>query len=248
MRIQIFSDIHLEFGLRSINLDNPDIVVLAGDIDVGTNAIDWLINLTQDIPILYILGNHEYYGNSYPKLLSEVLELTKNTNIDVLENKKFEFEGITFHGATLWTDFALIGDPTLAGLACQLKLNDYYVIRKSPTYSKLRFPDTIKAHNESLSWLKRSLLDSNTERNIVISHHAPSIASIEDQYKTDKVSAGFASNLDDFIQEMDPDLLIHGHVHSCHDYIIDKTRIVCNSMGYPGENVTGFEANKIIAL
>jgi len=248
MRIQIISDIHLEFGLRSITLNNPDILVLAGDIHVGTKAIDWIRNLTQEVPILYIMGNHEYYRNSYPKLISEVLELVENTNIHVLENKAFEYEGIAFHGATLWTDFALFGEPTRAGFECQLKLNDYHVVRKSPSFSKLRFIDTLLAHNESLRWLKKSILDSKTERNVVISHHAPSNISIEAKYKSDLVSAGFASNLENFIKETKPELWIHGHVHSCHDYFIGNTRIICNSMGYPSEIVPGFKEDKVITL
>lgn len=248
MRIQIFSDLHLEFGPRSVCLNNPDILVLAGDIHVGTKAIDWIQVTNKDIPVLYVLGNHEYYRNSYPKLLKEIQDLTKGTNIHVLENSAVEYKGITFHGSTLWTDFALFGDSRLAGLECQLKLNDYHLIRKSPEFSKLNYTDTLLAHQESMEWLRKSLLTSTTEKNVVISHHAPSKCSVEDKYKDDPVSAGFASNLETSIKELNPDLWLHGHVHSCHDYMIGNTRIVCNSAGYPNEFVEGFNDTMVIEI
>ena len=66
----------------------------------------------------------------------------------------------------------------------------------------------------------------------MVTHHAPSIRSIADRYKSDPVSAAFASNMDDFILEHQPRLWIHGHTHESFDYEIGKTRVVCNPRGY----------------
>lgn len=248
MRLQILSDIHLEFGERKFELDNPDLLILAGDIHLGTKGISWIRDLTSEIPVIYILGNHEYYKNSYPKLISKLKDSAENTNIHILENDSFEFNGITFHGATLWTNFELYGDPRIAGFECQQKMNDYHLIKRDPSYSKLRSIDTHVIHNESIKWLEKSLNDSKTEINVVVTHHAPSEKSILDKYKNDLVSAGFASNLDSFIEKTQPDLWIHGHVHACFDYSIGNTRIVCNSCGYPGEVVEGYQDKKVIKI
>jgi Icc-related predicted phosphoesterase len=69
-------------------------------------------------------------------------------------------------------------------------------------------------------------------RTIVVTHHAPSIKSNVDQYRSDRLSAAFASNMEDFILEHQPRLWIHGHTHESFDYQIGKTRVVCNPRGY----------------
>jgi len=62
------------------------------------------------------------------------------------------------------------------------------------------------------------------------------------------ISASFASNPEDFISKTKPDLWIHGHIHTASDYFIGKTRVICNAMGYPGENVKGYKENFIIEI
>jgi Icc-related predicted phosphoesterase len=82
----------------------------------------------------------------------------------------------------------------------------------------------------------------------VISHHAPSIRSIPDEYHNDLIYASFASNLENFIRETKPDFWIHGHVHEASDYFINQTRIICNPKGYPGEEVKGYLDNFIVEI
>src|SRR4051812_19806534 len=108
MRIRVVSDLHQEFGLTDIAFDNADIVVLAGDINLGTKGIEWIKSTITDIPVIYVLGNHEYYKGSSPKTLNSIMALAADSNIHVLENKSVTIGDITFHGATLWTDFALL--------------------------------------------------------------------------------------------------------------------------------------------
>lgn len=43
MRINYFSDIHLEFGALALPDNNADIVIAAGDIGVYDQAIEWLL-------------------------------------------------------------------------------------------------------------------------------------------------------------------------------------------------------------
>lgn len=42
MKIQVISDLHREFGFMDISFDGADLVVLAGDINLGTKGIDWI--------------------------------------------------------------------------------------------------------------------------------------------------------------------------------------------------------------
>ena len=64
MKIHILSDIHLEFGkwrrTQDVNAIDADVTILAGDIGVGLSGIDWALTFRR--PVIYVLGNHEFYG------------------------------------------------------------------------------------------------------------------------------------------------------------------------------------------
>ena len=211
MRIQIISDLHQEFGLTDLNFDSADMVILAGDINLGTKGIEWIKTYIPNKPVVYVLGNHEYYKRSYPKTLHKIVAKAKGSNVRVLENERIEFEGIRFHGATLWTDFSLFGNPIEYGVICQEKMNDYKQIRRDPSYSRLRTTDTFKIHQFSKLWLQESLEESIGYKNVVITHHAPSIRSLTEAYKNNPVAAAYASDLEGFIEKYKPLYWIHGH-------------------------------------
>ena len=248
MKIQIISDLHQEFGQLDLNFENADIVIFAGDINYGTKGIEWIKSKIRDKPIIYILGNHEYYKGSYPKTLNQIRVAANGTNVFVLENNRIEIEGIRFHGATLWTDFALFGDPAEYGALCQTKMNDYRLIRKDPTYSKLRSIDTYNMHQISKRWLIESLEQSLVFRNIVITHHAPSVKSVPEEFKNNYLSSAYASNLDDLIIKYQPEYWIHGHIHTPIKYEIGKTKIICNPHGYIDEKYNGYEKELFIEI
>jgi len=222
MKIQIISDIHQEFGMENLNFEKADIVILAGDINLGTKGIEWIKNTIKEIPVIYVLGNHEYYKGTYPKTLNKIIESAKNTNIHVLENKSITIE--------------------------KSVMNDYKKIRRDPSYSKLRTIDIFRIHNKSIKWLEESLTNTKTEKNIIVTHHAPSIKSIPEKYKTDPISSAYASNLEYITEQFTPDLWIHGHIHTPCDYKINETRIICNPHGYISEKYNGYEKELIMKI
>lgn len=248
MRIQVVSDLHQEFGFVDLKFDNADVVVFAGDVNLGTKGIEWIQSTIPTIPVIYILGNHEYYKGSYPKTLRKIVELSAGTNIHVLENNAVIIDDITFHGATLWTNFELLGDARIHGSICQEKMNDYKFIRRDPSYSKLRSVDTYVIHQVSMKWLVSSLESSSSTKNIVVTHHAPSIRSVPVQRQNDVVSSAYASNLEDTILKYQPDYWIHGHIHEPVSYKVGDTTVLCNPHGYINEPYNGFDPNLVIEL
>lgn len=237
---------HQEFGISLVDFTNIDLLIIAGDLNLGIKGIEWLKANVKHIPVVYVLGNHEYYKGSYPKTLHKIQASAENTNIYVLENKSVIINGITFHGATLWTDFELYGNPTVYGSLCQSQMNDYRLIRLDPSYSKLRSIDTYKMHYHSVKWLENSLTDSVTDKNIVITHHAPSIKSIPEEFKENPTSSAYASNLESFILQHKPDYWIHGHIHQPVTYTIGNTEIICNPYGYINEKYNGYNPKLVI--
>jgi len=73
MRVQVLSDLHIEFEDLKLEQVDSDVVVLAGDIHVKDKGVSWALRNFKDKPVLYVLGNHEFYG----KLTRNSLDLLK---------------------------------------------------------------------------------------------------------------------------------------------------------------------------
>lgn len=248
MKIQVISDLHREFGSTELCFDQADVVVLAGDVNLGIKGIEWIKETISNKPVIYVLGNHEYYKGSYPKTLNKIKDAALDTNVHVLENTFIDIDGIRFHGATLWTDFSIFGNPVQYGMLCQPKMNDYKMIKRDPSYSKMRTLDTFKIHQLSKQWLKESLEDSKGLKNIVVTHHAPGIQSVPEHYKEDPLTAAYASDLEDVIKEYQPLYWIHGHIHTPCRYKIDETEVICNPHGYIDEKYNGYDKELLIVV
>lgn len=248
MKIQIISDLHQEFGVSDLSFDRADVVVLAGDVNLGTKGIEWIKNKITDKPVIYILGNHEYYKGSYPKTLHKIKAAAENSNVSVLENDFVDRDGIRFHGTTLWTDFSIFGNPRYYGSVCQNGMNDYRKIRRDPSYSKMRSVDIFKIHQFSKIWLQESLEASAGMKNIVVSHHAPSLQSSPPRFRENPLTSAYVSDLEDVILQYQPLYWIHGHIHTPCRYPIGKTEIICNPHGYMDERHTGFDKELLIEV
>jgi Icc-related predicted phosphoesterase len=197
----------------------------------------------KDKPVLYVLGNHEFYGKAYPKLIESLKEAAKGTNVTILEKDTVRIGDVNFLGCTLWTDFELFGNPRIAGHQCTQIMTDFKKIRLSPKYSKLRSIDVSTIHRRSLQWLKSELEKHRGEKNVVITHHGPSILSLPYEYKEDISSAAYVSNLERVIEEFEPDYWVHGHLHNSSSYQVGSCRVVCNPRGYPRERNEEFTQN-----
>jgi predicted phosphodiesterase len=74
MRFHVLSDLHLEFGPFNPPAVEADAVILAGDIHPGRNGLKWALATFPNRPVIYVLGNHECYGQTLPKLTMELHE------------------------------------------------------------------------------------------------------------------------------------------------------------------------------
>jgi len=113
-------------------------VVLAGDTQPGLRGVEWAARAFGGRPVVYVLGNHEFYGNTAPDLISKAQARGAELGVHVLSDSGVVVSGVRFLGATLWTDFRLFGSsPTAAALA-QQRMTDFRKIRVTPHYRKLR--------------------------------------------------------------------------------------------------------------
>ena len=73
MSLHIFSDLHLEFAPLEPPDIGADVVILAGDIHVQTLGVGWAVE-TFRRPVIYVPGNHEYYGGHFKNTLTKMKE------------------------------------------------------------------------------------------------------------------------------------------------------------------------------
>ena len=244
MRILVLSDIHREYWKErdqrprfDLTISRPDVVVLAGDIDKDAQAIPWANEAFAGVPVVYVHGNHEGYGEKLEKMQHRLRESAAATNghVHLLERNEVTIDGVRFLGCTLWTNFRLHGDAryTFDRYECGTKINDYKSIRvASQGYRKLQTRDTEGIHHRSVKWLRERLeAPGQAGRTVVVTHMAPSARSVPPQYKNNPIAAAYASDLEDLVVQAD--LWIHGHMHDSVDYMIRDTRVVANPRGYP---------------
>lgn len=244
MKIWTLSDLHTEFASwEPPAIPDADVCVLAGDISAGAmSALDWAREHIQPhMPVIVVLGNHEFYGSSIERELNLAREYAPRVGVKLLENEAVVLDGTRFLGCTLWTDFNLIarGNPSdqmTALAAARSGMNDFQRI-KLRDFSKDRFhPEDARAmHEASVAWLERELATPFDGETVVVSHHCPSPRSVHPRFAGDPLTASFASDLEPLIERYQPNLWLHGHTHDSHDYAIGATRVVCNPRGYPPE-------------
>lgn len=265
MKVAYASDIHLSFGfLDGLDLSafdsEADTLILAGDVieadwfkrcrnserlDTKTKAkyndlVEFYTYLSKTYKnVIYVMGNHEHYGCEFsktPKYITEFLSANNLNNVHLLDNQTIDIEGVTFFGATSWTD---MGHPRVDFYTAQ-RMNDFRHIRKEGRGGKYsRFsPNCAREEHAKTLTVVRELSRKVEGKWVFVMHHAPSFESIPEYYKQDSLSCAYYSTIMD--KELHgcgdmtnlPDLVIHGHVHSKHDYYIDDVRVVCNPRGY----------------
>ncbi len=249
MRLQVFSDLHLESGSFEPVHNHPDVVVLAGDIHEGTEGVKWAKRNFRDVPVIYVPGNHEFYHHCINDLMNKLKRMAWGSNVHVLENNVCKINGFVFLGCPLWTDFNL--GPTDANeamfQACG-EMADYNLIQKQTGSGLFHPQDSAKIHAASVKWLEQQMSCHDSSRTIVVTHHAPSSRSIAPHQAGDVLSAAFASDLDALIRVNRIPLWIHGHTHYNVDYKIGGTRIFSNQRGYSSNLAQGFEPGNTIEI
>jgi predicted phosphohydrolase len=254
MKIQYLSDLHLEFYRDSniekilekyIDVDDSDILLLLGDIDVWCVGWDkspiynWFSENFKHT--IYIPGNHEYYSGTY-KLSKKKLNIKIKDNVYILNNDYIDIEGVRFLGSTLWTNIK--------------PQESYYILKGMVDYRKIKVDEYNDLGNKltipfvnNLNDISKEFIFNNLskDKNIVLTHHLPSYSCINDYYKGSVLNSAFAnSDLDNKIMNSNIDYWIYGHSHGeKEDLNLNGTILSCNQVGYPQENI-GFNKKYII--
>ncbi len=242
MKIQLASDLHLEFlksnwpGEKIIApVPGADVLVLAGDIAVGASAFEIFARwpTPKPIPIIYVAGNHEFYHHTIEPMRVKMKEEAALNHIHFLENETVEIDGVRFLGTTLWTDYKLKKGVSQSQQMADLErgLNDHRLIHTGS--NRFTAQAALDLHLEAVQWLRDELAKPWKGKSVVVTHHGPHPLSTHPRYADSPFNSGFVSDLSELLQSANaPELWVHGHVHDGFDYTVGKCRVVANPAGY----------------
>jgi hypothetical protein len=260
MRIQLFSDLHLERDPTFQPIIHPgtDVVVLAGDIgsyqersrladdDFGLARFSPLRHDFGGARVLYVPGNHEFDGLEHDEAYARLRRVCDHLGIAWLDRELLIVDGVRFVGTTLWADFdAVAGGERDITKQLQARNKAFraanYYLSKNTTF---RNGEPVLAEGQremSLdcqAWLRATLATPFDGPTVAVTHYAPSLRSADPRYGVSPGTAGFCNSMDALIPYAD--LWLHGHLHCANDYLVEgeaggrsrSCRVLANPLGY----------------
>lgn len=259
MRLWILSDLHAEQNGPAA-LPEPDVefdvAVIAGDVHGScAAAVEWLAATPrlQGKPVIFVPGNHEFFGSVLQDNLAAGLEAAAHTDgrVHLLHRERVTVGAVRFLGCTLWTDYRLLGSPKVSMVMAGQELDDHRLIRYREGSGHIsRFMPWLTAaeHRLDLAFIADELAKSHEGPTVVVTHHLPSGRSIAPRFSDSPLNPTFASDLNWLIRERAPALWVHGHTHEACDFQIEGTRVLCNPLGYRSARDNGFRPDLIVQL
>jgi predicted MPP superfamily phosphohydrolase len=192
-RIAWASDLHLNFALpqvierfvAEVRAADTDMLVLCGDISSGAKLGDALslLELELDLPIRFVLGNHDYYNSSF----AEVQKLVRLAVLDSVPHGHRRILSWLSDGAVeeVSSDTVLIGhdgwyDARAGILRNRVILNDFYEIEDLRPFSAYtRVPELLILKVREIADMAAAYLDAMlpeafaSARKVVLATHVP---------------------------------------------------------------------------
>ena len=252
MKIQIASDIHLEFGTRSlpakrsfVPVPDRDVLVLAGDIGRGKMARAFVERELAVSPVVYVPGNHEYYSrHSRDSIDADWRAIAaEHPDLHYLVAEGTTVDGVRFWGAPWYSDLWGAKDRRVIGLV-RYAINDF-----------------CKPNNAGGAWTVSRHIDHHVAQtcrlgrqagqvDVVVTHWPPTKEAIHPKLKGDGLNPYYVNDKEDLVRAIGAKLWVSGHVHEAYDYRIGDARCLGNPTGYPGEHRESdlFRPDKVVTL
>ncbi|UQE03478.1 metallophosphoesterase [Bradyrhizobium japonicum] len=194
MKLFIASDLHGEAWSHDYTVPEGldfDVAVFAGDVHNAYRAVSWISNQRAlwGKPILFVAGNHEYYGSVLQDAAAVIRDAARRTNVTFLDADAVPvIGGVRFLGCTMWTDYRFDAESQAHGLHAGKWINDHKMIRTS---GGAEFPaaftplEALKRHTTERRWLTERLAEEHDGPTVVVTHHAPHPRSLHERYAED---------------------------------------------------------------
>jgi hypothetical protein len=216
--------------------------------------VEWAIAESERLAknIIYVPGNHEFYGHEYFAVKESIGKLCESTAVHYLDSDIYVQDTVRFLGTTLWTDYkadiSVSQDVAMAYI--DQNLMDHRVIQfnSGDAGDRFRPEHALGIHGKELNWLVQQLQTGYQGETVVVTHHGPHNICQHPAFPVNEMSAAFHSDLSALLAENGIDVWAFGHTHANLDEIVLDTRIVSNQAGYPGEGVRDFDARFIVEI
>ncbi len=250
MIIQYASDLHLENPEnKKILQKRPlipkgEILILAGDIvpfsqiDQHKDFLDYCSNHFETV--YWLPGNHEYYQEDL-KHKNDILNESIRSNVYLVNNSIIQKEESRFIFTTLWSFISKVQEAKITRILADFK----YIKQNNALLSIEQYN---QMHTNCLSFLKTSLDAPLGGKNIIVTHHVPTLLNYPKKLLRTGLQEAFAIELKDYITALNDQNIhcpywIYGHHHTnVPDFKIANTLLTTNQL------VKGFDREKIITL
>ncbi|ARE82886.1 3',5'-cyclic adenosine monophosphate phosphodiesterase CpdA [Roseovarius mucosus] len=257
-KILIIADLHLDMWLATgrdpLAALDPEVwagleaLIIAGDLS-NKPKVRWpklLAHISRYITpdrIHVFPGNHDYYDHVLDGD-DRLNRICTEAGARFVQKCAVVIGRTRFLCCTLWTDFAVAGDPDLAMIRARDAMNDYRYIRMAATgHGRIRPSDTAFLHADHRAWIETQLSTPFEGQTVVVTHHCPHPDLIgETPCDLDGV---YGSDLRAMIDRFQPDVWLFGHTHHAAEIRQGRTRIRNVSLGYPGQVAPGDEAERL---
>jgi predicted MPP superfamily phosphohydrolase len=262
IKVRVYSDIHLDHYVGreepkfwyppELPDDKDTILVLAGDLWIGTRWIDymgfsWIGKLSNQFKqVLVVLGNHDYWPANHPlsirtgaRKCNDMLHDMAYFNVKVLDMEVVDIGDVIFVGATLWTDMR-DGDPlTMNNMPSYMSYDGKiaYEIGEEGAWTRFTSQRWVGVHRRHKEYIRLVAQDNPDKAIVVITHHLPLEFISDPVYAGDSSNAYYSSDMSDVLLD-NPNIThwFYGHSHYCNDTTFEGCRLVNNSVGYQGEH------------
>ena len=238
MKIQIASDIHLEFGTRTlpakrafVPVPDRDVLVLAGDIGRQKMARAFVERELAISPVVYVPGNHEYYSaRSREEIDADWRAIAaEHPGLHYLVAEDAEIDGVRFWGAPWYSDLWGASTPDALDLVRD-GVNDF----SSQWSSGSAW--TVSRHIEQHGVQSDLLVAQAGKVDVVITHWPPTKEAMHPSRDGDSLNPYYFNDRKDLVRASGAKLWISGHTHEPFDCRVGGTRVVGNPSGYPDES------------
>lgn len=252
MQIQYCSDLHLEFPANSKHIKKyplepvGEVLILAGDIlpfvlhKMQTNFVDYIADHFE--MVYWVPGNHEYYGYDLSTVADPLLEKLRS-NVWLVNNQVIDYKNVNFICSTLWSKIDVVH-----ALDIQRSISDFSSIQwQGQKFTTRQFN---QLHNQSVQFLEKAFKEKRTGKNIVVTHHVPTLYQYPNRYRNSPLNGAFVTELYDLIHDWGADYWIYGHHHyNIPEFKIGATTLLTNQLGYVqhGEHLS-FRREKMIEV
>ena len=168
-----------------------DLIVLAGDITVLAHGADYLIRFLKKLSlkgrVLFVPGNHEFYGRSFEcgeeslNFIKEGLKKYKEIHVNTGSPEWIKYGDFNFLVGTAWFPNLMYSDTEKSWLSdFRVKNLESYIYRYNQYFE--------------------NLLEKIDKKNIVtVSHHSPTFKSTHPKYAGSSLNRFFCNDWDDLL-------------------------------------------------